>query len=66
MERDGQSCRAEIGIVKPQMDINLQSPDAETLNQQLSEALPCIEAAMNELDRAQSVSRQILDGMISV
>jgi len=66
MDPDVQSCRFKIGIVEPQMDINLQPPDAETLNRQLSEALPGIEAAMNELDRAQSVSKQILDGMISV
>ena len=66
MDPDVQSSRFKIGIVEPQMDINFQAPDAATLNQTLSEALPGIEAAMNELDRAQNVSKQVLDGMISV
>jgi hypothetical protein len=48
------------------MDIVFQEPDAATLNRKLSEALPAIEAAVNELERAQSVSRHILEGVINI
>ena len=66
MEPDDRTSRFRIGFLEPQMNITLKHPDTETVNRQLAEAVADVEAAMLELEHAQSVSRQILDGMISL
>ena len=66
MDRDAQSSHMRNSGTEPDMEINLQQPDAETASRRLSEELPLVRAAMEELERAKNVSRETLDSMISV
>ncbi len=48
------------------MNISLQRPDTEAASQRLSEELPRIQAAVDQLELAKQVSRETLDRMISI